>query len=194
MKFGRAVLQSAAVIVLKSHWKKFLERHPHSKDLSDPLTLQLTLVLPTATRKVLKVVSLWLLNSWELPREKTTDERSGLQGRAQHHLQVQCARSEAKKPNYPCACEGLRVFGASLSSWAYLPHGLNLHDWCYQTSEETRAVIDSVWKCHETYSWIEYGGREIIPAHSEALFIRRGFLSLASLLFDFDVILKKYRI
>ena len=42
MKFGRAVLQSAAVTVIKLRRIKFLEWHPHSKGLSHPLTLQLT--------------------------------------------------------------------------------------------------------------------------------------------------------
>jgi len=50
--------------------------------------------------------------------------------------------------------------------------------------------MNSVQKCHKTYSWLEYGGRDIIPAPSKTSFIRRGFLSLTWLFFHFDVILK----
>lgn len=46
----------------------------------------------------------------------TMGECSWLQGRVQHHLQVQCAQNKAKKPNYSCVWEG----GAPLWSQSQL--------------------------------------------------------------------------
>lgn len=173
-------------LVIKLGGNKFLERCPCLKGLSDPLTLQLIPGFPTESRKVLVVSNLWNPrnhqhhknnNSWVL---LTTGKGSMLPPSSM------CTKKKGGgKQIIPHLWSRSEPFGE------FEPHDLNFHHWCYQASQGECAITHSVQKkSHKTYSWLEYGGRNIIPAHSEALFIRRGFLSLASLCFRFDVILK----
>lgn len=95
-----------------------------------------------------------------------------------------CTKKRAKKPNYSPPLESVwAVWWICLMVWSSIIGAIKHH-----RSVPKYAQFK---KSPKTYSCLEYGGRNIIPAHSEALFIRRGFLSFASLCFHFDVILKQ---